>query len=305
MKFKISLVLLSFIVISCKSKSFQENKTSLLQEQKEVNYIPYYLKVYQADSLYLIGNYERSYQILDSLFKKYEPLNTDNYAEYSNYLTSSLKSGHLDKLKDKVIYGLVNFGNVQTYHKDSYQMYLDLRENCGITRDEEDSLKAIYNSRLNVELRAMIVDMFKRDQDVRLENVNESVEKIDNENRIKINAIFKEYGFPNKKLVGSGYSSQYRFNLETLIIHQPDSVRLKYLPVFFDAVKKGYIDPEPYAAIYDRVQLDKNLHQYYGTFLCDSSGEMCLLSNPKKIDSIRYSIGLPHYKYYFWKTQQY
>jgi hypothetical protein len=61
------------------------DKTNSFIETKEVNYIPYYLKVYEADSLYIIKDYKKSYDILDSLFKKHEPLQMANYYEVNNY----------------------------------------------------------------------------------------------------------------------------------------------------------------------------------------------------------------------------
>lgn len=57
-----------FLLMSCKAKQIS-------QEEKSLNYIPYYLQVYKADSLYMTKNYKQSYEILDKLFKKYKPLN--------------------------------------------------------------------------------------------------------------------------------------------------------------------------------------------------------------------------------------
>ncbi len=67
------LVFISFF--SCKSKFIQ----------KEVNYIPYYLKVYKADSLYIVKNYKESYNVLDNLFKEYDPIQMTNYYEVTKY----------------------------------------------------------------------------------------------------------------------------------------------------------------------------------------------------------------------------
>ena len=83
MKYSFVAFLCLLFLISCKS-----NYTSV--GSKNANYIPYYLKVYEADSLYLVGNYERSYHILDSLFDKFEPLNMTLYFEYESYVKTSV-----------------------------------------------------------------------------------------------------------------------------------------------------------------------------------------------------------------------
>ena len=80
--------LISISFISCKSYQKIGGENS--------NYIPYYLKVYEADSLFLVKNYSSAYEKYDSLFKYYEPINMPLYFEFENYI----KSGLLAK-KDK------------------------------------------------------------------------------------------------------------------------------------------------------------------------------------------------------------
>ncbi len=50
-------------------------KNSVAETEKETNYIPYYLEVYKADSLQIIGKNKEAFEKLDSLFKIYKPLN--------------------------------------------------------------------------------------------------------------------------------------------------------------------------------------------------------------------------------------
>ena len=77
-------------LVSCKSSYIRIG-------DENANYIPYYLKVYEADSLFIVGDYERSYEILDSLFKKYEPINIDGYEEYLIYIASSIELNNIKK----------------------------------------------------------------------------------------------------------------------------------------------------------------------------------------------------------------
>ena len=85
---KVLFVFVSISLISCKSYQKIGDKNS--------NYIPYYLKVYEADSLFLVKKYSLAYEKYDSLFKYYEPINMPLYFEFENYI----KSGLLAK-KDK------------------------------------------------------------------------------------------------------------------------------------------------------------------------------------------------------------
>lgn len=81
---------------------------------ENANYIPYYLKVYEADSLFIVGDYERSYEILDSLFKKYEPIEIQGYYEYSSYVFSAVLSGKNKNLKKLAKKGYINNGGLKT-----------------------------------------------------------------------------------------------------------------------------------------------------------------------------------------------
>lgn len=75
-----------FLLITVLIFTFSCKSTYTKIGDKNANYIPYYLKVYEADSLYIVENYEKSFKILDSLFKKYEPVNTYIYYEVINYM---------------------------------------------------------------------------------------------------------------------------------------------------------------------------------------------------------------------------
>lgn len=85
------------ILISCKSSYTHIG-------DKNANYIPYYLKVNEADSLFLVDEFDKSHKILDSLFQKYEPANTDNFYEYGTYLMSCVAVNDTIGIKKKMAY---------------------------------------------------------------------------------------------------------------------------------------------------------------------------------------------------------
>jgi hypothetical protein len=91
------------LLLSCKSSYTRIG-------DKNANYIPYYLKVNEADSLFLVGNYQKSHKILDSLFQKYEPANTDRFYEYGVYLMSCIMANDTIGLKKKMSYSYKKYG---------------------------------------------------------------------------------------------------------------------------------------------------------------------------------------------------
>jgi len=302
---KKSLGVLLFVVtgfvFSCKSSY---TKTG----DKNANYIPYYLKVYEADSLFLTNNFERSYQILDSLFKEYEPLCMNNYAEYSIYLGAAIKSGNVENIAQKVRYGVSHFGGIVALHKENFDMYDELLIAANLTEEEVSNLEKEYYNNLNLELRDEMIQMFKDDQAIRNnDDINiEEMQIIDRNNRIKLEAIFDEYGYPSDDLVGTDYTVSIKGEYVReviLLIHQDKGFKEKYLPFLLDNVKRGKCDPSIYAMVYDRMMLDSLGKQYFGSYDC-SYGK-CKLLNPEIIDSIRMSVGLPNLNYYEWRLQQF
>lgn len=294
------MFIVSLTVVSCKSNYVKATS-------KNLDYTHYYLEMYKADSLFLINDFSGSYKILDSLFKIYPPLNIDNYAEYGIYVTSAVKSNNLDRIKEKVEFGYKNFGGIMTIHKQSYEMYLEVNQKVGLSEDEVKSLKNVYYQSLDLQLREKLLKMFKEDQQIRIESSDyEKIDSIDKKNRKEIDLIFEKYGFPLKSLTGSmnaydlpgGY-----FRLVIFFLHQPDDFKQKYLPILLENVKKGNIEPDVYATVYDRMLKDNGKNQYFGSFWC-SEDKLCELENPKMIDSIRKSIGLPHINYYPWRMTQ-
>jgi hypothetical protein len=304
------LILIIVVVISCKSAKPIEsiNKSTIATNYEKLNYINYFVKINEADSLYLVDDFKGSYEILDSIFKIYAPLNSDNYVEYGVYLNSAVMTGNLKNIEDKVRFAYLNFGNIQTHHKNGFEMYLAVNKIAKITDGEIKDLKLKYYNNLDLILRKKMLEMYKLDQEVRIHKKSDyEMNKVDEMNRLQLNYIFEKYGFPTKKLIGSNNAYDVPDNgsiyLNIFFMHQPDSIRSKYLPILLEGLKKGYCEPQIYAIVYDRDLILKGKKQYYGTYLC-ANDEVCPVEFPNKIDSIRKSIGLPHLKYYPWKIKQ-
>lgn len=303
MKFKIVIVSVLVFLISCKS-----NYTHI--GDKNANYIPYYLKVYEADSLFLVNDYKGGYEILDKLFKKYEPINMQGYYEYGNYLASAVMIGKTKNINNKIKKSYTDFGGIPICHYDSPKFKDAILRYSKFSEEELNGFKQIYLSKLNLELRKKIELMVIEDQRVRVEMNNDSMDFFQKKHKKELDDIFLEYGYPNLKTIGSDNYFENSADLSVILIHQDVSAKEQFLKIMSDNIKKGNCTPSEYAGVYDKkvwVQTSsKKSMQYFGSFINMKDGSLSIpLTNPKKIDSIRKSIGLKNsYNYDWWKYKK-
>lgn len=303
-----SIVIILFVLfcffISCKTK-IAEEKTKISKEKttiSDLNYIPYYLKVYEADSLYLINNYVRSYEILDSLFKKFKPLNLETYKEYETYISSAFVLNKKINYKDSILKSIENYGSNARYFK--YDSLMNLAYiNSKISKEESIRSTAIYLSKLNLPLRDTIKKMCAIDQEVRNKytSYNNDIRRVDSSIQIKIKDIFTRHGYPDEKLIGEYYVDSTNVNLAAIFLHTNKEFRLNFLlPRILESVKRGRAYPQMYTESMDRYLYEnQNQKELYGTYMRKKK----YFKYPQKIDSIRRSIGLPSLTYNNWRMK--
>lgn len=294
-KKSIALLIVSLFIISfssCKTSKINSNNSIA---KKEANYIPYYLKVYEADSLFLTNNYQGSYKILDSLFQIYEPANMENYYEYGNYIASSVMTGHSKDIDEKIKFSCSNFGGIPLFHPDSGKLYDTISKVSKIPREEVMKLMESYTKRKDSVLRKKIEIMDYEDQSVRMPKIDTvGMLFFEKKHQKEIAEIISKYGYPSRRILGNLNNSQGRpISFTTIFLHQKDHIKKKYLPMLLENLKKGAISPSEYADIVDKIYMTEN-KSLYGSF-----PDFPLLY-PKKIDSIRKTIGLPRYGYENW-----
>ena len=280
--------------------------------QEEVNYIPYYLKVYEADSLFVLKDYEGSYRILDSLFKKYEPINMPVFFEYNTFIASSIMTGNSFDIESKIKKSLTKFGSYSVNSSDYKKLSDTIFKLSKLEKDEVQKLKDKYYNSLSFELIAEIDTLVREDQSVR--GSFYSKEKIRfylNKHIIDINKIFEQNGYPSDKLIGNDlYFDENNIktysNFYILLIHQAEvnDVILDLLAKILIYVKNGSCSPTIYADIYDKYIWNTQNMQYFGTITGENIEQNVPLLNHKKIDSIRKSIGLTSYKYFDWRDKK-
>lgn len=293
------IVLLTTITLlfSCKS-----NYTKI--GGKNANYIPYYLKVYEADSLFIVNDFKGSYKILDSLFKKYEPVNLDIYEECLTYVL--LKKKLKLKIKSRELKSLISdYGYTFERLKGNELSTSALSKKYKIWRSN-------YLAKIDYSLRDTIVSMKRNDQKYRGSNFNNNVETqkiLDDFNTLKIKSIFEKYGYPNRKIIGNDvldYNNESNKNkvivnhdILSILLHSSKDERKDYiLPKIKIFLAKGTANPLVYARIVDQMMLYDNLNQSYGSYENEIKEDEVV-----KINKNRALIGLPNYGYEKWRRE--
>jgi hypothetical protein len=287
------MVLVSIGFVSCKS-----NYTRI--GDKDANYIPYYLKVYEADSLYLVGDYEQSYQILDSLFKRYEPIQMRNYYELTSYF--KLKVILNKKIKFIEFSKLISDYNVTevTIKNDSLLSIYYQKEKQKFEINYKN-LRDEFTTNLNLSLRNDIKKMNSDDQLFRKKGSSnyDKQRQLDSINSKKLVAIFTKYGYPNEYLIGNSMVDGTLVEIGTLLLHTNNKERLDYfMPIVLDYIYKGIAPPIEYAYMKDQYLLYNGQKQYYGSY--DMNFEE-IGTNLHELNLRRKSIGLPSYGYEDWR----
>lgn len=296
------IIVATLSLYSCKS-----NYTRI--GDKNANYITYYLKVYEADSLSLVGEHKRSNEILDSLFKKFEPINLGFYNEYHTYYTNKIRLNDFDKI-DIILKKLVrNHGfNIGKYQNDSLNAIAIKK--AKFTEQDLNDFYETYVKNLIMEYRYAIENMIENDQRVRLAipRNKEEWEKVDKENAENIKLLITKYGYPSRKKIGPRFFTDKSAEVTTLFLHAKKEAREDYiLDLLLESVKKGECEPEDFAVVYDKYLYVSGKHDgkvLYGELRDRKKSLELVLINPKKIDSIRKSIGLENIEYKDWKIKK-
>lgn len=292
-------VLVCLIVISCKS-----NYTKI--GSKNANYIPYYLKVYEADSLFIVKDYQRSFEILDSLFKKFEPINMEVYKEYETYLLASYYTKKRQKEINQILKNsFVKYGSTVSIFEDD-TLLLDLLNKSKYRKKNLLAFNEAYNKKLNKSLRNLIENIVEADKNCRIKKPfdEEELRKVREDNNEKIKFVFEKYGYPSSRKIGYDDLNQKSINLSAVLLHCDVDFLENYL---LEKMKfyliKGEVLPYNYSGVYDKYSISfYGQKQFYGTFL-NSKNELVSLVNEQKLDSIRKSVGLYNIDYQKWRLK--
>ncbi|MDQ1096460.1 MULTISPECIES: hypothetical protein [Chryseobacterium] len=252
-------------------------------KRKPLNYITYYNRVNEIDSIY---RFERdtleAITQYKKLFEEYPPKNQERIKEFETYIMLS-DQYHKDFGGKKTLYKLVPL--IAPYEGD-YKDYLPIFKKYGIDSVEVKKEIADWKKNLNKRLIdsfsiAMIRDQEKRHVDtaVQAKNVRKNAELL--------LWTFKNYGFPSVQKIGT-------MPMHSLLTHMNESK--KYYPTFktklIEYVKSGDCPPLSYAMMFDsyHVNVEK------GNTIYGYNGFNSVMDSVQ-VNRNRKSIGLPSLKH--------
>jgi hypothetical protein len=169
-----------------------------------------------------------------------------------------------------------------------------------------DSIYGLFNRTLMDSLKMMTENDQKYRKDVDLSAfVGENARKqtqLDEENLKMVESIFKQYGYPGKRLVG------YELSEVAFMIIQHSSLEKmeKYLPLIEKAVAERALNDYYLPYLVDRIRMAKKLPQVYGTQLIWNKKkermELYPLEDAPNVDARRDKAGLQALKFYLEKN---
>jgi len=135
----------------------------------------------------------------------------------------------------------------------------------------------------------------------------EEWKKVDKENAQEIEQLILKYGFPSVQKIGRHDFTKNSADSKILFLHAKKEARERYiLKLLLDSVKKGECEPENFATVYDKYLIMKGFNNkvLYGEIRNPLGKLDQVVMNPKKLDSIRKSVGLEHIEYKRWKLKK-
>lgn len=270
------LIILSLIIISCKTR--------------EKNYITYYNKVNEIDSIYRIAQKPKlAIKKFRKLFKDFQPKNQERIEEFENYIYLSDK--HHKNFGGKK--NLYKFITLIAPYRNAYQEHLPLFKKYGI-----DSLEAANKTDLWVKSREKVLmdsitTLFIRDQEGKRLDVNISARN-DLKNAKLMKWIFDNYGYPSLQKVGIFGNDDVFLPMSTFFSHMSASQDYPYFEKKLKRyLKMGDCTPREYSTMVDRYHLqvlkDKML---YGSYIGIDG-----ISDTIQVNKNRKSVGLPSLKH--------
>jgi hypothetical protein len=180
------------------------------------------------------------------------------------------------------------------------------------TLAHKDSLAV---AKLNKPLKAELDSIFDADQYYRrqldsvyrkygdnspqMDSLEENMARVDSQDLVRVQAVLEKYGWLGADVIGEKGST----TLWVVVQHADDhpELQLRYLPMLRKAVDDGVADSDLLALLEDRVLVNQNKPQLYGTQLTRNEQGIYQpkpIADPSHVDSRRAAMGLEPLKYY-------
>jgi len=280
----------------------------LLFKESIAQNIRHYEYALEADSLYQVKNFKKS----ALFYSKY--INSNAWKVSANTLYDASCSWALSPNPDSAFYYLTylvkNKGYSNQTHingdSDLFSLHTDNRWAAIINLIKENSV--IAEKKLNKPLMRTLDSVENNDQQnrkngrsvinkfgeksIEAKNYWEKVRKDDSVNLIVVTNILDKYGWLGADVVGA------KGNLTFFLIIQHSNLQIqkKYLPIMERAVEKGLASSANLALLEDRILVEEDKKQIYGsqvtTDLKTGKPEFSPIEDEKKVNERRLSVGL-------------
>ncbi|GEJ46953.1 hypothetical protein [Chryseobacterium sp. ON_d1] len=255
---------------------------------KKKNYIVYYQKVNEIDSIYRIAhNPKLAVEKYKKLFEEYKPKNQERINEYETYIVLAdhynIDFGDKKSLKKLILLKAEQGGNCREYYS--------LFKKYGI--DSADVKEQISDWKKNLNQR--LIDSFtvamKRDQEGRPIDTALAQKNVMKNARLLL-WTFKKYGYPTPQKMGAMGHKDTFFAMTTFLTHMNETK--EYYPQIktklYEYVKSGDCPPRDYVLMIDNPAFLADKERIYGF----NPG---VSTDSAKINRNRKSIGLPSLKH--------
>lgn len=302
---KIKVSLLLTIVYFSLFNSCVTNKTTLISKKENQSYLNYYRYAAKADSLYVLKQYFNSFTTLDTIFKRLEPLNTFRFKEYHIYVKLKKLTGKEEVTKKELSLLISKYGVTDNNFKYDSTLYPIYKKK--ISNLEYERLRDIYKSSLDLALREEIATMVEEDQKYRTyydgKDYKQKLKEIDSINEKRMITLFDKGIYPSRQLVGNLFLDDNNPDIELLLLHTKDSIRINYfLPKIKNFIAKGKCNPYIYAMLIDQLHLYNGKPQLYGTYNLESIKTSKYQEYNKNRNKL--GIGLPSIQFDIWWSVQ-
>jgi hypothetical protein len=256
---------------------------------KSRNYIIYYNRVNEIDSIYRIANQpEETIKQYRKLFSRYNPKNQERIKEYETYI--KLADQHQKNFGGKKsLYKLIPLVAPNWKYKKQDSGFIQLYQKYGIGRQEMELKVEEWKKRLNQKLVDSFTVAFKRDQDSRIDSNYADINKNDKKNAELLKWMFENYGFPDMQKIGL-WNGDFLMPSGPILLHMADYEEYyQYLKIkVLEYVKSGECPPRDYAAMIDRNNLHHKVPYTYGVYQGYEN-----IKDSATVNRNRKSIGLP------------
>ncbi len=228
------------------------------------------MKVFNSDSLFLLGEYEKSKELNIKVINDTSLEDYELYRGIYRLATCYSKLGKIDSAfyylnlyvdnscDDRIMLVDKNFDTLRTYVKQWNDLKQKIEngfvENIGIIKDTNLAIELFYLGTLDQKYRVYlhILGQYSKEDGKKHAENEEYLGKT-------YKKILKEKGLPTISMVGK-FSS-----IEFFLLVQHSEDKRKYYKLIKKAWEKGDYDSVSYAMLTDRVLMEKDKKQIYGT----------------------------------------